>query len=312
LPLHDRLRAVTAFVSVVIPCYNHGRFLGAAIESVLGQGRCRPEVVVVDDGSSDDTARVAARYGGVRCVRRRNQGLAAARNAGLDATHAPYVVFLDADDRLLPGALVVGAAALEARPDAGFAVGRHRRIAVDGRPLPLRPHPRVDGDHYASLIRRCWIAMPATVMHRRTALDAVGRFDPALRHAEDYDLYLRVAARFPIVDHHTEVAEYRQHAGTLSREAAPMLRATLTVLRRHRPDARASPAHRAAWHARENAVWYYDRVLDGVVDALQRRQLATAARRLGVFVWYLPQHPPYAARRLGTPIRLARQVAAPS
>ena len=294
-------------VSIVIPCYNQAHFLGEAVESALSQAYRPLEVIVVDDGATDSTTEVASTYAGARVVRQRNQGLSAARNAGLRASHGEFVVFLDADDRLLPEAVETGAAALRSRPEAGFAVGRHGRIAVDGVPLPPPRRRRVERDHYASLVRRCWIAMPATVMYRRHVLIAVNGFDPRFRHAEDYDLYLRIARRFPIVDHYTEVAEYRQHAGTLSRNADRMLAATLAVLAPHRPSAAASPALHSAWRARENAVWYYDRLLEAVREDVARGAWLSAARRLLIFARYVPQHPQYARRGLLAPLRLARR-----
>jgi glycosyltransferase involved in cell wall biosynthesis len=291
-------------VSVVIPCYNQGHFLDEAITSALGQAYRPVEVIVVDDGSADRTGEVAHAWG-VRCLRQANRGLPAARNAGLAASTGEYVVFLDADDRLLPGALEVGAAALARHPEAAFAVGRHRRIAADGSRLPTPVRPRVDRDHYVSLVRACWIAMPATVMHRHALLRRLAGFDPAFRHAEDYELYLRLARRSPIFDHYTEVAEYRQHADTLSRSAEPMLVATLRALRAHRPGPGATPAHRAAYRARDNAVWYFDRLLESAVGDLRAGRWGPAGRALLAFGRHLPQHPAYARRRLGTPFRLA-------
>ena len=296
---------MASLVSVVIPCYNQAHYLGEAIESALGQAYRPVEVIVVDDGATDSTFEVATAYAEVRCVRQANQGLAAARNAGLRAARGEYVAFLDADDRLLPGAVQVGAAALDAHPGVAFGVGRHGRIASDGSSLPVSHRPRVEREHYASLVRRCWIAMPATVMYRRAVLDAVGAFDARLRCAEDYDLYLRLTRRFSIVDHYAEVAEYRQHAGTISRNAARMLAATLDVLEPHRPGPDATVAHRLAWRERANAVWYYDRLLETAGADLARRDWPAAARALLIFARNLPRHPPYAWRRLGTPLRRA-------
>lgn len=292
-------------VSVVIPCYNQAHFLGEAIESVLVQTYRPFEIVVVDDGATDNTAEVAARYPGVRCVRQANQGLPAARNAGLGVARGAYVVFLDADDRLLPAALEAGAACLERHPEAAFVVGQRRRIAADGTPLPVPTRPRVEGDHYVSLVRSCWITMPAMVMYRRAALDRVGGFDATQRYAEDYELYLRMTRHARIVDHYTEVAEHRQHPGTQSRNAERMLAATLRALRPHRPGPEATPEHRAAYHARDNAVYYYDRLLEKITDDLRHRRWLMAARSIAILLRYLPEHPGYVRRHLGTPFRLA-------
>jgi len=299
---------VDDLLSIVIPCYNQAHFLGDAIASVLAQTYSAVEIVVVDDGSTDDTAAIAARLASVRCLRQPNRGLPAARNAGWKASTGRYVVFLDADDRLLPHAATVGVAALTARPDAALAAGLERRIAADGSPLPTPKRPRIESEHYASLVRRCWIVV-ATAIYRRDALVAVGGFDERLRFAEDYDLYLRLAQRFPIVDHYTEVSEYRQHAGTLSRDLERMLTHTLLVLRRHRPGPTSPALHHAAYRERENVVWYYERLLDAIRSDLHAGRWRDAARRTLVFARYLPQHRRYAARRLSSPIRAAARLA---
>jgi glycosyltransferase involved in cell wall biosynthesis len=301
--------AMAPRVSIVIPCYQQAHFLPDAIESALGQAYSPREVIVVDDGATDTTVEVAAGYPDVRCLRQANQGLAAARNAGLHAGHGEYVVFLDADDRLLPGALEAGAAALEAHPTAAFAVGRHRRISADGVPLPTPLRPRVRDDFYASLVRRCWMGV-AEVMYRRCAVIAVGGFDRRLRYAEDYDLYLRLTRRYPIVDHYTLVSEYRQSAGSLSRHADRMLGATLDVLAPHHPVAASSPALRAAWRERLNAVWYYDRLLEAALDDLAGGRWLAGSRRLAIFARHLPRHRTYARRRLLAPLRRVRPAAA--
>ena len=131
-------------MSVVIPCYNQAHFLSEAIESVLAQSYPHFEIVVVDDGSTDDTPKVAARYPAVRCIRQDNRGLSAARNAGLGCSEGEYVVFLDADDRLLPEALEVGLECFDANPECAFVSGHYREISVDGSPLRPGKQPRLD------------------------------------------------------------------------------------------------------------------------------------------------------------------------
>ena len=116
-------------VSVIIPCYAQANFLAEAIESALAQTHPQIEVVVVDDGSPDDTADVVARYRGVRCVRQMNKGLAGARNAGFKASSGEYVLFLDADYRLRANAVEAHLACFTSRPEAGFVVGEHRPYA---------------------------------------------------------------------------------------------------------------------------------------------------------------------------------------
>ncbi len=107
-------------MSVVIPCYNQVHFPGGAIESVLAQGHLRFEIVVVDDRSTDDTSEIARRYHGVCCVRQENRGRSAAGNSGLRHSEGGYLVFLDADDRLLPGTLEAGLECFDAHPECAF------------------------------------------------------------------------------------------------------------------------------------------------------------------------------------------------
>lgn len=96
----SKLTAVSSLVSVVITCYNHGQYLARAIESVLSQNHKETEIIVVDDGSTDDTKSVAQNYPNVKYVYQSNQGLSVARNTGIDYSSGAYLVFLDADDWL--------------------------------------------------------------------------------------------------------------------------------------------------------------------------------------------------------------------
>ena len=223
-------------ISVVIPSYNHGHFLGEAIGSVLAQDYPRIEVVVVNDGSTDDTAAVAARFPEVHYVGQPNRGLAAARNAGLAVCRGELVVFLDADDRLRPTALETGRRAMAAHPDAGFAAGYSRFIARDGTEMPTGQPPRAAAeDPYIQLLRRNRIRNPAMVMFRRAVVAAAGGFTPGIDACADYDLYLRISRERPVVFHDEVVADYRKHGGNMSDNSALMLRQLRRVMRRQRP-----------------------------------------------------------------------------
>ncbi len=131
----DRSPAYADLVSVVIPCYGQSHFLGEAIESVLAQTYPHLEIVVVDDESMDNASSIASRYPGVRCVREENSGMAGARNVGIRSTNGDFLVFLDADDTLLPDAIEAGLRELEQHPECACAVGTYRRTSHDGKPL---------------------------------------------------------------------------------------------------------------------------------------------------------------------------------
>jgi glycosyltransferase involved in cell wall biosynthesis len=221
-------------VSVVIPCYRQAHFLPEAIESVLAQTYGHVEIIVVDDGSPDDTSAVAARYSKVRCVRQGNQGLPAARNAGVRESVGPYLVFLDADDRLRPDALAIGVRHLAAHAECALVAGDQVLIDEQGSITPSWHPPRPTRDHYLELLANNFIWCPADVMYRRSTFEVVGVFDTALTSAEDYALYLRVARQLPIWAHDEIVAEYRWYGSGMSRNPQRMLKSTIDVLRAER------------------------------------------------------------------------------
>jgi glycosyltransferase involved in cell wall biosynthesis len=221
-------------VTIIIPCYKQAHFLDQSIESVFAQSYKNIEVIVIDDGSPDNTAEVASRYSGVRYIRQENQGLSGARNTGIRSSKGDYIVFLDADDRLLPEALQQGLVCCAAHPDSVLASGHLRYINGDGSLLREYPPEKIDPDPYSALLKRNYIELPATVLYRRAIFDKVGVFNSALKSCEDYDLYLRIARRFPIQRHDHIIAEYRWHEANMSRNAARMLHTALAVLRAQR------------------------------------------------------------------------------
>lgn len=218
-------------VSVVIPCYGHAEFLPIALDSVEEQ-RAGVEVVVVDDGSPDPDATARALEGRTctRFLARPHAGVSAARNAGLEVCRGRFVLFLDADDRLLPGAIRAGLDHFACHPEAGFVHGRYRFIREDGTVAgqPSTAPPGVSS--YLELVRENYIGMLATVLLRTDLVREAGGFRPDLAVAEDYELLLRIARRHPITNHDAVIAEYRRHANTASTDAARMLGGVLNVL----------------------------------------------------------------------------------
>lgn len=222
-------------VSVIIPCFNHANYLREAIESVLAQTYSQIEIIVVDDGSTDNPAKIANTFFDVRFLQQTNRGPAAARNAGFEASSGSYLVFLDADDRLLPEAVETGMRFLDSEPALAFVSGHCRYIDFAGAPLPTPSQPLLKQDHYLSLLERNYIAAGSTVLHRRNCLAKVGAFDASLRlkGAEDYDLYLRLTRLFPVYCHGVTIAEYRQYGRVghnVSSHPAKVLSATLAAL----------------------------------------------------------------------------------
>jgi SAM-dependent methyltransferase len=233
-------------VAVVVTTYNDAAFLREAISSVIGQNRPADEVIVVDDGSDVNPAPVFADFPQVRLLRKTNDGLSSARNAGLYFASSRFITFLDADDRLEPNAIEAGFACFARQPEAAMVYGGHRRIQADGKPLSVDLFQPLGEDPYADLLTGNRIGMHATALYRREVLLSLGGFDEELRRCEDYDLYLRLARSHRIASHPEIIAEYRWHGDNVSKDRGEMLRAVLAVLDRHRGKTRA---HRKAWRA---------------------------------------------------------------
>jgi glycosyltransferase involved in cell wall biosynthesis len=290
-----------ASVAVIIPCYKQAHFLGDAIESALAQSHPRVEIVVIDDGSPDDTAEVAARYPGVRCVRQDNQGLAGARNRGIRESRSPYLVFLDADDRLRPNALEAGLVSFGAHPECAFVSGGFQYIGPDGRPQGDPVLPRVDTDHYVEMLKRSYIAMHATVMFRREILERLNGFDASLPVCEDFDLYLRITRRHPVCCHGAIVAEYRRHASNVTINSALMLRTALRVLGSQWEYVKADNAYRAAYREGRR-FWkacYGLELIQAIKQAARRGQ---RRRAIAGFAPLLRLAPAFARRRMASSI----------
>ncbi len=234
-------------VSVVITTFNHARFLADAISSARSQTRPAEEIIVVDDGSTDNPAAVVADFPGVHLIRQLHHGLAAARNTGWRATQGKYVVFLDADDLLLADAIGSNLRRFDRNPDCAFVYGAYRIVDGEGRLLYLPTPNAIGGDPYATFLGGNSIGMHATVMYRREILQEAGGFDSHLRACEDYDLYLRLAQRYKVASGDERIADYRRHDSNMSGNVGMMLTTVLGVLRRHRRNALTRRRWRAAY-----------------------------------------------------------------
>ena len=283
-----------ALVSVVIPCYNQAHFLGEAIESVLCQGYTNVEVVVVDDGSTDNASEVASRYerAGVRLIRQENRGRSGARNWGLDEAQGEYVVFLDSDDRLLPEALEVGVKDLEAHPACAFVFGRLRVFGPDRSYLESALPPYMMTDPYGTLLSGNLSFTPGAAMFRRSVFDSVGGFDTSasLQGSEDYHLYLRVTSEFPIHHHYKFVVDYREHEANTSRDSARMLQSTLKALHSQQERVKGTKEYEEAYK-RGIKSWqslYGNALLKDVLVHVRQREWKQGLWDMLVLIWHDP------------------------
>jgi glycosyltransferase involved in cell wall biosynthesis len=224
---------VPALVSIVIPCFNYQQYLGKAICSAQAQQYRPIEIIVVDDGSTDDSAAVAE-HAGVRLIRQRNAGLGAARNAGLAETAGEFVLFLDADDELLPDAVATGVAVLQARPALSCVVRLCQVMDAQGRDLPAQ-HRDIDAEElYREWLHANFVWTPGAAVFRRDRIAEIGGFPAELGPASDYAVYLALARASEVAFDPREVVRYRQHDRNMSLDPVLMLRAVLGVLRRER------------------------------------------------------------------------------
>jgi glycosyltransferase involved in cell wall biosynthesis len=277
-------------VAVVIPCFNQGAYLREALESVFSQTLPPHEVIVVDDGSTDDTAAVAASFSNVTYLRQENRGLSAARNRGMAAASCGYITFLDADDLLLPRALEIGVRELSVRPECAFVFGRFRYRDHDH--VTPQPPPLSDAlaAPYESLLRTNFIAMHATVMYRRAFLVSLGGFDETMSAAEDYDVYLRVTAKAPVAMIDEVVAIYRLHDDNMSNDAVRVMRNAIAALEKQRAAVAGDRRLRAVLRegVRDWRMWMVERQARAARIALSRGRWLRAAAALAAGVRVSP------------------------
>lgn len=284
-------RTSDGMISVIIPCYNQGYFLSEAIESVLSQTWLDIEIIVVDDGSNDNTSDVASRYPYVRCIGQANQGVCAARNAGLRESKGQCVVFLDADDRLLPNALEIGLEYLMVHPECAFVSGRAKLIGGDETPLGTERRSCIGSDHYFELLRDSnHIWNPSVSVYRRDILERVGAYNTSIVVCEDYELNLRIARSFPVYCHENVVAEYRIHQQNATHNAELMLKSILAVYRLQTPYVKGHKGYEQA-HAtgrRRERDSYGDQCASQVSACVKAGELGRGLRGVLVLLRYYP------------------------
>jgi glycosyltransferase involved in cell wall biosynthesis len=277
-------------ISIVIPCYNQAHFLSEAIESVLAQTYSNFEIVVVDDGSVDNTSEVAVHYSGVRLIRQKNQGSGAARNKGFQLCKGKYIVFLDSDDRLLPKALEISLKFLENHPECAFSYGHVKLITSDGSPLPIPPQSCIEKDHYYKLLQHNYIWNPSVQMFRRDILKSVGGFDASLRRAQDFELNLRITKKYPIICIDKAIAEYRYHEQNISQNYGRQLKFTALVMQKQlqyvRGNRQLMNAYREGSYETEN--YYGNIMINEIRGNLHEYKIMSALRNMIVLLWYNP------------------------
>lgn len=233
LPIVTNLPA-RPLISIVIPAYNAETFIAEAINSVLVQDYEPCEIIVVDDGSTDNTPGILEKYHDrIRVIYQPNAGLGSARNTGIAAAQGELIAFLDADDRWLPGKLTKQWESLNQNPNAGLV---HTDL------LEWRPHESTQthreigrgefqGPCLNRLIRNNRV-LPSTVLVKKECLDRVGIFDPQPSGVEDWDLWLRIAREYEFAFVSEPLVLYRMHDTNMSANSLRMRSGEFYVLQK--------------------------------------------------------------------------------
>jgi glycosyltransferase involved in cell wall biosynthesis len=227
-------------VDVIIPAYNAAKFLPAALESVVAQTFEDWRILLVDDGSTDNTAEVVApfikRLGPKLCyIQQPNSGVSAARNVAIRNSSAEFLALLDADDVWLPCRLMESLRCFENRPHVGLAYGFISRIDQEGVVIDTFTGNAKHAEGYiAPYIYMRKVQLPApTITFRRKCIDEVGSFDETLRATEDRDLWLRIALRYEVALVPKVLALYRMSPDSATTDPSLMLKSQLQFIEKH-------------------------------------------------------------------------------
>ncbi|MEL7035258.1 MAG: glycosyltransferase family A protein [Cyanobacteria bacterium J06592_8] len=267
-------------ISVIIPAYNCDRYVGQAVESVLTQTYSDYEIIVIDDGSQDNTSQVLDSYRGqIRYVYQKNQGVSVARNHGIHLALGEFVAFLDADDLFLEDTLAAQLAVFEVNPNLSIVHSGWRRINQQGETLmDVQPWETVQELNLESWLRWKPFGTMGTLMFRRDKLEAVGGFQPGLTHAEDVDLVLRLALKGCEAEWlRQSTVCYRQHDRNTMRDGISQAKSINWVLERffHQSDVPVDIRLIETWVRYSTLVWsswylYYTGFPKEMVKYLQK------------------------------------------
>lgn len=276
-------QSVRPLVSVIIPCYNHGSYLQEAFHSIWSQNYPTLEVIVVDDGSTDNTKEIAESAEGVMYIYQENQGLSAARNTGISHSKGEMLVFLDADDWLLPDAIHTNVRYLLQHEKLAFVSGGHDKVFIDEGTVK-EEICEVPSEHYLNLLEGNYIGMHATVMYRRWVFEEFA-YDTSLKACEDYDLYLNITRKYPVLHHTQKIAAYRLHTTNMSGNIPFMLATALHVLDRQHKHLHTAVENDA--FKKGHAIWkdYYCKEL---YNKLLSKKVTASKKAISTLVKYKP------------------------
>ncbi len=222
-------------VSIIIPNYNHARYLRDAVQSVLEQSYRNFEIIVVDDGSTDDSRAIAAEFGEqIRYIWQENQGLSAARNTGIATASGEYIGLLDADDIYKPHFLDTLLSALRKDSQADGIICGYQFVDEHNRLLPQSECRVIPAQELHNvLLRDGNFLVPESILVHRRCYETAGPFDVDLSACEDWDMWLRITANHRIISCNEILTRHRVLAGSMSSDPTRMVDNRLRVLAKH-------------------------------------------------------------------------------
>lgn len=293
-------------VSIIMPAYNAAATIAQAIASATAQTHRAIEIIVVDDGSTDETAAIVAGIARgdqrIRLISQNNQGVSAARNRAIDAAMGQYIAPLDSDDIWHPEKTERQLLALEAAPpDVALAYSWFRRIDDQGRVIPGSPHPRIVGWVFHQHLGWNFISNGSTALFRAESLSGI-RYETTLPGAEDFLLQLQLARRYRFLCVPAYLTGYRKVSGSLSSKAAQMIESHLRMYEIITASA-SPPAERVVMPERARLLVELAR------NHLRRRKWASATRLLAKAI---REEPRAAVRTIAREFRGALEAASRS
>jgi glycosyltransferase involved in cell wall biosynthesis len=232
---HNYVSDKMSLVSVIIPTYNHAQFLPDAIESVFQQVYGNVEILVIDDGSTDETRAVIEKYGSrIRYVWQQNQGLSAARNTGLRLAEGEFIALLDADDMYEPKFLSTLVDILQTFPELDGVHCAAQTVDVSNKPLPQRIGKAVKPEAFQATLLDGGYFPPLCMVACRYCYEQLDQlFDESLTASEDWDMWLRFSQRYSILGIEEPLVRYRVVPGSMSRDPERMIRNRTAVLQKY-------------------------------------------------------------------------------
>ena len=205
-------------ISVIIPTFNRKKTLERAIQSVMDQSLLPFEILIIDDGSNDGTEQwVKENFQNIKYIYQNNHGVSSARNTGIENAHGDWVAFLDSDDEWLPNKLYEQVKAIDSNPEMKFFHTNEIWIRNGMRVNQMKKHKKYGGYIFEKCLDICRVS-PSSVLIQKEVFDNIGIFDESLRVCEDYDLWLRITSKYPVVFLDIPlIYKYGGHADQLSK-----------------------------------------------------------------------------------------------